>query len=177
MLQSLDSSEKLVEGVDHEEHILKPIDLERLIHDRIEIERTPLARRAECVRRVRVRGDESATVDLDASSLTDEPEFDGKPEESRHRRNGLVGRCSRRQCAESLEKIGEHRVGVQWNVAKDIVEDVWLRQVVELFSRTHLERCWKTPALEASEELCGRDEATHADGRPASAPSEALVHV
>src|ERR1700682_1553924 len=153
----LDSFIELVEGLGNAEHILEVIDLERLVKDRVERERPSVALWAKRIRGVAVRGDESRAIDLNPAILANETELHGEPEQPRHARRVLFVVGGGRNLSVALEKIGEARIGVQRDVAKDVVEDVRLRQIVELFALSYRHRRRKLSQRQALKKALGRD--------------------
>ena len=94
-----------------------------------------------------MRTEESAAVGFQIVAVAQESEFDGEPEESRHRADHAGellclflrilyapgdsggGMCA---VAEANEGIGEVRVGMHRDVSGDVVKDVRFRQVIQL---------------------------------------------
>jgi len=77
----------------------------------------------------------------------------------------------------ALQEVGENRVGVQRDVPEHIVEDVRLREVVEVAARAYGDRGGKAPLGQAPEELPGRQEARNGNGGPPGASPEAGIHI
>jgi len=72
-----------------------------------------------------------------------------------------------RGLAEALQKIREHWMRVQWYVAKDVVKDVRLRDVIERSSRTDRHRRREAPPRERLKEKLRLEEALHRHRPPA----------
>src|SRR4051812_20707530 len=75
-----------------------------------------------------------------------------------------------------LEEVREHRVRVQRNMAKYVVEDVGLRQVVELLPFSDGDRRRKFSQREALKKALRRDVSRDWNGFPAGGGSEAPVY-
>ena len=75
----------------------------------------------------------------------------------------------------SLEEVCEDWVGVEGDMAKDIVEDVGLGEVVDLVHRADDDGRWELAAGEATEECFGREVAGDWAGLPSGEFFEVFV--
>src|SRR6185437_15050893 len=120
-----------------------------------------------------------------------ESEFNGEPEGTRDSpdhaldapaRLGPVGemradfRCGVRAHSEPLQRGGEFRKCVQRQMPADVVENIWLGQVVGGFGRTHRNGCRKFPATERIEKSKRRKETAHRESMIAGALGEARIY-
>src|SRR5262249_44173423 len=141
-------AEKMVEGFDGEQQGLIMMNLERLIDGPLELNRIALhLRRFDGVLDLSIRAEQSASVYLEIPERAHESEFDGEPEEARHRANDagqrfyafllvtdagydLRGRMG--ALAEADQRIGEMPVRVHRHMAGDVVKDIGFRQIIQL---------------------------------------------
>jgi len=74
-----------------------------------------------------------------------------------------------------LEEIGEYGLRVQRNVPEHVVEDVRLRQIVELAPLSYRHRRRKLSQRQALKKAFGGDESRHRDGFPSGRRSKAAI--
>jgi hypothetical protein len=119
--------------------------------------------------------DQSAAIDLGLAILEREAKLNGEPEQPRE---GLsvffIG--VRGDHAEALQEVREDRMCVQRHVSEDIMEDVWLRNVVERVSRADRHRSREAALGERLEEELRLEESAHGNCAPTSLALEAGVH-
>ena len=91
-----------------------------------------LGRAGQAVDRLLGRGEDAAAVDAPAGRGIDQAELDGHPVQPRQVHALLLAR-GQAELAVGVGEFGEPGVGQQRAVAEDLVEDVRLLQVVQLF--------------------------------------------
>src|SRR5690242_13571659 len=139
--------EEMVEGVDDEQKRLIVIDLEVLVDDPLQLDGIALnLGRLNGVRNLTVGAEQAAAVNLEIAVPPHQPELDGKPEKSGHRledagdppnffffvfnpRDDLRSRMG--AVPEAYQRIGKRPVRVHRDMARNVVEDVRLRQIIQ----------------------------------------------
>jgi len=152
------------------------IDLEVLVEHRVEGKRSPITLRSERVGRVAVRRDEPGAIHLDLTVFANQAEFHREPKEARHASGVLFVLRRGSDLSIVLEKIREDGIRVERHVAKNVVEDVRLGQVIQLAPLSDGDRRRKLPERQALKKALGRDVARHRNGFPASRRSEPAIH-
>ena len=74
-----------------------------------------------------------------------------------------------------LDEVREHRVRQHRQVAEEIVEQIGLDQIVELFAPAHPDRDGKAPLGQVREEIRFGNQARHADDFETGEPLQPLA--
>src|ERR1700733_720721 len=90
--------------------------------------------------RLSLRGNQPASVELVASPLSNDSKLDRKPEQPAHLLQRLLIGQGRAYRPIMLQEIGKYRMGVHGNVAKDVVEDIGLGNVLKRLSASQPSR-------------------------------------
>src|SRR5262249_53621985 len=138
---------QLLEGFEDVVDGLVVVDLERGVADALEVEGAPFGdlaggagfcsrlallfpRTLEGVLALAVAGDQARAVDLDAAVFLDEAELDCEPEQAAEALDVRRVVALEGGAAVGLEEVREDLERVQGDVPEDIVEDVWLGEIV-----------------------------------------------
>src|SRR5690349_3678204 len=122
-----------------------------------------------------MRGDQARAVDFHLIVFADQTELHGEPEKSSHAGSVFFIVGSRSHLAVVLEEIGEDRIRVERNVAKNVVEDVGLGQVIELLALPNGDRGGKFSERKALKERFRRDIAVNRYRFPSRRRSESPI--
>src|ERR1035438_1676749 len=117
--------------------------------------------------------DEAASIDLDFTAFSNQPEFHRIPEKAAEffQNAGVLDACA--HAAIVLQKIRKHGVCVHGHMAEDIVKDIGFRRVFERFPVPQPCRCWKQPRRQHLKKRRRRQESTYWSGGPARSRCEA----
>ncbi len=121
------------------------------------------------------RTDDAGAVRAQAVRFPDQTEFDGVPVQARQQLARAQVMCLEATLAIALHVVGEHRVEQQRYMAEQVVEDVGLHDVVELFGRADPVGDREAPVGQQVEERPLGDQSRHGHDLPAGGGSQALV--
>ena len=153
---------------------LQNVDAIRRAHGFERVEGLVLGLVRQAVHTLLGRRQNAATVDAPALRGIHQTEFDGHPVQARQVHPLLLG-GREAELAVGVGEFGKPRVGQQWAVAEDLVENIRLLQVIQFFTGANKRRHRKLLAGEQFEEGLEGDECGDAGDLPAGGLGQDFV--
>src|ERR1035437_6989867 len=158
---------ELIEGLHDPQDVLEMPDIVGLPGGLLRDERPFFDLVGERVQRLARAGDDAVAVDAQAARILHETEFHREPVEAREPLLEPGIPAGQRGLADFLAKVGEARMHDHRRVAKDVMEAVRRRRVVELEALADIVGAWKNPPGEVTEKIVRIEQARGAGDLPA----------